>query len=104
MLVGREDKIVVELYLTAEVLATALFAEMNHLEMFGKLLFVHVRVLMVCAMRTIFRSVAETRRHVVRFRTIMEVDVPSHRDEHHQHCSKYRYGFQQLLPHCVRVS
>ncbi len=84
MFFRRKCVIVSELYFAVEIIAAAFFIEMNDIEVFLKLSGVHVAVRMVLAVFAKARSIAETAQKMMVFGAIVEIHVPTYRNEEHQ--------------------
>ena len=81
---GWKSVIISELNFTVKIVAAAFFIEMNDIKMFLKLSGIHVMVRMVLAVFAKTRSIAETTQQMMVFGAIVEIHVPTHRNEKHQ--------------------
>ena len=100
--VRRKNEVVGELDDVVEVLAAAFGIELKDVgvcEM--RLVFVHM--LMSHAVQARLRRINETARQMVVFGAIMELHVPSHRDEEHHKGHEQRTDFQQPFFHAAKI-
>ena len=95
--------IVSELYLAVEIIAAAFFIEMNDIEVFLKLSGVHVVVRMVLAVFAKARSVAETAQKMMVFGAIVEIHVPTYRNEEHQKRHQQWSYLQNAFFHVAKI-
>lgn len=95
--------IVSELYLAVEIVAAAFFIEMNDIEVLLKLSGVHVAVRMVLAVFAKARSITETAQKMMVFGAIVEIHVPSYRNEEHQKRHQWGYYLQNAFFHAAKI-
>ena len=95
--------IVSELYLAVKIVAAAFFIEMNDIEVLLKLSGVHVAVRMVLAVFAKARSIAETAQKMMVFGAIVEIHVPTYRNEEHQKCHQWGYYLQNAFFHAANI-
>ncbi len=79
--VRRKNEVVGELYLTVEVVTATFGVEMHNIERQRGFHFMFMIVSQT--MHTISGSIAETAHHVMVFGAIVELHIPSCRDEQH---------------------
>ena len=97
---GRKNKIVGELDFALEIFAAAFRIELDFMRL-REMDFVFV--LMLKAMQTRLRRIAETARQMMVFGAIVELHVPSHRDEEHHESHQKRTGFQPMFFHGAKI-
>ena len=98
--VGRKNEIVGELDDALEVLAAAFGVELKTVLMHKMGL---VFVLVTEAMWTRLRSIDETAGQMVVFGAIVELHIPSHRDEEHHKGHAQRTDFEQPFFHAAKI-
>lgn len=81
LFVRRKNEVVGELYLTVEVVTATFGIEMHNIERQRGFHFMFMIVSQT--MHTIRGSIAETAHHVMVFGAIVELHIPSSRDEQH---------------------
>ena len=79
----RKNEVVSELDLAVEVFAAAFGVEMDDLMKRGRCRFVLMMVMMTQAMHAFRGSIDKTAGYMVVLGAVMELHVPSHRDEQH---------------------
>lgn len=79
--VRRKNEVIGELYLTVEVVTATFGVEMHNIE--RQRGFHFMLMIVFQTMHTISGSIAETAHHVMVFGAIVELHVPSCRDEQH---------------------
>ena len=84
MFFRRKSVIVSELNLAVEIFAAAFCIKMNDLEMLLKFSNIHVMVRMVLAVLAKARRIAKTAQNMMVFGAIVEIYVPTYRNEEHQ--------------------
>ena len=89
--------------LTVEIIATAFFIEMHDIKMFLKLNDIHVMVRMVLAVLAKARGIAETAQQMMVFGAIVEIHVPTHRNEKHQKRHQKGSYLQNAFFHAAKI-
>ena len=100
---GWKSVIISELNFTIKIVAAAFFTEMHDIKMFLKLSGIHVMVRMVLAVFAKARSVAETAQKMMVFGAIVEIHVPSYRNEEHQKRHQWGYYLQNAFFHAANI-
>ena len=98
MFFGRKNVVVGELDLAVEVLAAALGVELDGIVRHEMDL-----VLMLKTMEARLCRIDETARQMLVFRAIVELHVPTHRDEEHHKCHHEGNYLQPLLFHAAKI-
>ena len=98
MFVGRKNIVVGELDLAVEVLTAAFGVELD-----GVVRHEMDLVLMLQTMVARLCRIDETARQMLVFRAIVELHVPTHRDETHHKCHHEGNYLQPLLFHAAKI-
>ena len=98
--VGRKNEVVGKLNHTLEVLAAAFGVELQAMVLYKTNL---VLVFVGKAMHTRFRRVDETASQMVVFGAIVELHVPTHRDEEHHKSHHHGTDLQDSFFHAAKV-